>query len=220
MKSTFILVMLFAINCFAQWVASNNGMGFESVGALYADGNTLYAGATFDVFKSTNEGNDWSSDNSGLPAVCNFYAITKINGYLVAGGDNSGIWQSSDEGVNWVQITSGVDSDEYVYSFYVNENTLYGTFGLPASIGISTDNGTTWIKSTNGLSSNNFMTGITKLGNTLFATHSSLGLYVSTDNGASWTLPLAGIGAQDKNAIVTSGSNLCVGTTNGIWIST
>ncbi|HSP88992.1 MAG TPA: T9SS type A sorting domain-containing protein, partial [Ignavibacteriaceae bacterium] len=33
-------------------------------------------------------------------------------------------------------------------------------------------------------------------------------------------LPLAGIGAQDKNAIVTSGSNLCVGTTNGIWIST
>lgn len=195
-------------------------MGFESVGALYADGDILYAGATFDVFKSTNEGNDWSADNNGLPAVCNFYAITKINGYLVAGGDNSGIWQSSDEGVNWVQITSGVDSDEYVYSFYVNENTLYGAFGLTASIGISSDNGTTWIKSTNGLSSNNYMTGITKLGNTLFATHSSLGLYVSIDNGTSWTLPLSGIGAQDKNAIVASGSNLCVGTTNGIWIST
>jgi photosystem II stability/assembly factor-like uncharacterized protein len=218
-KKSFLMICLLSALSFAQWNPSNNGMGFESVGALFADGDSLYAGTTFDVFKSTNEGNDWSDINNGLPPVCNFYAITKINGYIVAGGDNSGIWRSSDFGANWVQITSGVDSDEYVYSFYVNGNTLYGTFGLPPSIGISTDNGTTWTKSTNGLSSNGYMTGITKLGSTLFATHSALGLHVSTDNGVSWTLPLAGIGAQDKNVIITSGSNLCVGTTNGIWLS-
>jgi photosystem II stability/assembly factor-like uncharacterized protein len=92
--------------------------------------------------------------------------------------------------------------------------------GDPSAVGVSTDNGNTWIKHTNGIASSQLITGVTKLGSTLFATHSALGLYVSTDSGLNWTLSLAGIGAQDKNAIVTSGSNLCVAATNGVWTST
>jgi photosystem II stability/assembly factor-like uncharacterized protein len=139
--------------------------------------------------------------------------------YLVAGGDSPGIWFSSNNGNNWFRTTSGVDSNEYVYSFFVDGNTIYAAIGYTSAVGISTNNGLTWTKSTNGLASSQLITGITKLGATLYATHSALGLYTSTDNGSSWSLAPAGIGAQDKNAIVRSGNNLCVAATNGVWTS-
>ena len=59
------------------------------------------------------------------------------------------------------------------------------------------------------------------MGTTLYATHSALGVHTSVDNGVNWALSFSGgIGAQDKNAIVTSGSNICVAATNGVWTST
>jgi hypothetical protein len=36
----------------------------------------------------------------------------------------------------------------------------------------------------------------------------------------TWTLPLTGIGNKNKNGIVSSGANLCVAATNGVWTST
>ena len=216
----FLIGILISGNSTAQWLASNTGMGNQSVGALFADNDTLYAGTTFNLFKSTNEGNNWVSSNNGLSPVVNFYSIIRSGNFIIGGGDSPGIWQSSDFGANWIHITSGVDSDEYVLSFYDDGSTLFAAIGYPSAIGISTDNGTTWVKSTNNISSSQSMTGITRLGSLLFATHSALGVYVSSDNGATWSLMPAGIGAQDKNAIVTSGSNLCVGATNGVWLST
>jgi photosystem II stability/assembly factor-like uncharacterized protein len=218
--SIVVLFFLYQISSSAQWAESNSGMGYQVIGALLADGDTLYACSTFDVFKSTNEGDNWFKINTGLPVVSNFYAIAQSGNFLIAGGDSPGIWLSSNNGVGWFRTTSGVDSNDYVYSFFVDGNNVYAGMGSPSAVGISTDNGNTWTKHTNGIASSQLITGVTKLGSTLYATHSALGLYVSTDNGVTWTLPLTGIGAQDKNAIVTSGSNLCVAATNGVWTST
>jgi len=89
MKNTIVLsisVMIFQINTFAQWLESNGGMGYQSVGALLADSDTLYAGTTFGVFKSTNEGDNWSSSSNGLTPVTNFYALVRSGNFLVGGG--------------------------------------------------------------------------------------------------------------------------------------
>jgi len=214
------MLILFYTNNFAQWVESNSGMGYQAIGALLADGDTLYASSTFDVFKSIDEGDNWFKINNGLPPVSNFYAIAQSGNFLIAGGDSPGIWLSSNNGASWFRTNSGVDSNEYVFTFFVDGNNVYAGIGNPSAVGISTDNGNTWTKHTNGITSSQLITGVTKLGPTLFATHSALGLYISTDNGVTWTLPIAGIGAQDKNAIVTSGSNLCVAANNGVWTST
>ena len=213
------VLLLFCTKINAQWAQAINGMGNQAIGALLAEGNTLYASSTFDMYKSTNEGSNWFKINTGLPPTKNFNSIVRSGSNLIAGGDSPGIWLSSNNGASWFRTTSGVDSNEYVYSFFVDGNNVYAGIGNPSAVGISTDNGGTWTKSTNGIASSQYITGVTKLGLTLYATHSALGLYVSTDNGVSWTLPIAGIGAQDKNAIVTSGSNLCVAATNGVWTS-
>lgn len=220
-KSIFFFVLLiFQSFSLAQWSQAINGMGNVPVTALLAEGDTLYAGSNFDVYKSTNQGNNWFTINNGLPVFTNFNSIVRSGNYLVAGGDSPGIWLSSNNGSSWFRTTSGVDSNEYVYSFFVDGNNVYAAIGNTSAVGISTNNGLTWVKSTNGLASSQVITGVTKFGSKLFATHSALGLYVSTDNGVSWALQPGAIGAQDKNAIVTSGNNLCVAATNGVWTST
>ena len=222
MKVVFIIIVLFLLNyssSMAQWAQSNKGMGNQSVGGLLADGDTLYAGVIFGAFKSTDEGNNWTAIKNGLPSVTNFYAVVKSGNYLVAGGDTHGVWLSSDGGADWYQTTNGVDSAEYVQSFFVENNNVYAAIGYPSAVGVSTDNGNSWTKSSKDFSSNGLITGVTKLGSTLYAVHNALGLYESTNNGVDWTKPLTGIGAQDKNAIITSGTNLCVAATNGVWTS-
>jgi len=215
---TIFIYGLFVVNTYAQWSQAINGMGNQVIGSLLADGDTLYATSSFDVFKSTNQGDNWFTINNGLPAVVNFNAMTKSGQFFVTGGE--GIWLSSNNGANWFRTTSGVDSNEYVFSLLADGNTVYAGLSDPSAVGISTNNGNTWTKSTNGIASSQFITGVTKLGSSLFATHMALGVYESTDNGVSWSLHSGAIGAQDKNAIVTSGSNLCVAATNGVWTST
>ena len=224
MKHTALFLFLFLLfheYSHAQWAQAINGMGNQAIGGFLADGDTLYAGSTFDVYKSTNQGDNWFKINTGLPPVTNFNSIVKSGNYLVAGGDSPGIWLSSNKGASWFRTTSGVDSNEYVYSFFVDGNNVYAGMSNPSAVGISTDNGNTWTKSTTGITSSQLITGVAKLGSTLYATHSALGIHTSTDNGVTWQLSFSGgIGAQDKNAIVTSGSNLCVAATNGVWTST
>lgn len=216
----FITLILFQTFTIAQWSQAINGMGNQPITALFAEGDTLYAGSNFDVYKSTNQGNNWFTINNGLPVFTNFNSIVRSGNYLVAGGDSPGIWLSSNYGSSWFRTTSGVDSNEYVYSFFVDGNSVYAAIGNASAVGISSNNGLTWVKSTNGLASSQVITGVTKLGSKLFSTHSALGLYVSTDDGVSWALQPGAIGAQDKNAIITIGNNLCVAATNGVWTST
>jgi photosystem II stability/assembly factor-like uncharacterized protein len=205
-----IIIFTIQIKVFSQWEASNKGLGNGTVGALYADSDTLYACTTFGVYKSTDLGDNWFKIGNGLPAVTNFYSFVRSGNFLITGGDSQGIWQSSDNGSNWIQIKTGADSDEYIQSFYTDSNNIYAAIGYTSAI---------WIKSTNAINSLQTVTGVTRLGSLLFATHLTLGLYLSTDNGTIWTLQPGLIGAQDKNAIITIGNKMCVATNTGIFYS-
>lgn len=220
--------IIFTLFCFtmiavnasqSQWTPSNNGLGDLSVGALFADDDTLYAGTTSGVYKSINSGSSWTLSSNGLPTVTNFFSIVRSGSYLVAGGDGAGIWRSSDYGASWAQTTSGVLSNEYTYIFSTNGNTVYAAFGFPSSVGISTDNGATWTKHNNGISPTYTMTGVVNKADVLFASHGILGVYRSTDNGANWEPANSGITAAFKNALLVSGNNLAVGGSNGLYFS-
>ena len=222
LKKTFIvsviLISLYTTSINAQWAQAITGMGNQAILSLLAEGDTLYAGSNFNVYKSTNQGDNWFTINNGLPSVTNFNSIVRSGNFLVAGGDSPGIWLSSNNGANWFQTVNGIDADEYVYSLFVDENNVYAAIGNTSAISVSTDNGNTWNKYTTGLPTSQYMSGVTKLGSTLYAIHSILGVYTSTDNGINWEQSFTGgIGAQDKNAIIKSGNNLCVAATNGVW---
>lgn len=220
----FVLIASFMVLCVnqmaAQWAQSNTGLGDLSVGALYAEGDTVYAGTIHGVYKSTNQGTNWFNASTGLPSLTNFYSIVRSGNYLIAGGDGAGVWRSSDFGANWVQTTSGVASNQYILAYDVQGNTVYGASGYSPAVITSTDNGATWVSSTNGLPSNQTMTGVAVLGSILFASHQVIGVHISTDGGGAWNVSNSGITAQDKNALIASGGNLIVGTTTGIFLST
>jgi len=202
----------------ADWVPSNNGLTNHSVGALYADADTLYAGTTSSTFGTTDLGDTWTAGGGGLPGFTNFYALVRSGDALVAGGDSPGIWRSTDNGLNWSQITAGVDADEAVLSFLADGNTVYAAIGYSSAFGVSTDNGQTWTKYTSGLTSGQTMTGVAKIGSTLFLCHQTLGVYTSADGGMNWTLTSA-IGAQSKNALISTGNTLLVAVNDGIYRS-
>jgi len=213
-----ILISLFSTTVNAQWEQAINGMGNQPITSLLAEGDTLYASSNFNFYKSTNEGNNWFTINNGLPGIKNFNSIVRSGNYLVAGGDSPGIWLSSNNGADWFQTVNGVDSDEYVYTLFVDGNIVYAALGNPSAIGVSTDNGSTWNKYSTGLPTTQYMSGVSKFGSTLYAIHTILGVYTSTDNGVNWEQSFTGgIGAQDKNAIIRSGNNLCIAATNGVW---
>lgn len=214
----FLFVYVFTATIFGQWEQAINGMGNQPVTALLAEGDTLYASTNFDLLKSTDQGDNWVSIGNGLPSWKNFYSIVRSGNYLVAGGESPGMWLSSNNGVDWFQTTSGLDADEFVFFLYADGNYVYAALGSPASVAVSSDNGNTWTKSSNGLQTTQYISGITKIGSTLYAVHSIMGVYTSTDNGVNWQHTFAGgIGAQDKNAIIKMGNNLCVAATNGVW---
>ncbi len=216
----FVLSLLTALpitmsSTIAQWSQQVNGLSDMTVTALYADTTTLYAGTSTQLFKSTDFGSTWFASSSGLPASTGFNSIVRSGSVLIAGGNAVGIWRTSNNGNTWARTTSGVNSDEYVSSFRVEGNTIYGAFGYPSSVGVSTDNGATWTKSSNGIQATQYLTDVAKIGSTLFACHAVLGVYVSTNNGINWSLAGA-IGAQNKNALVASGTTLIAATSGGI----
>jgi hypothetical protein len=211
----FVVLAVGTSSTIAQWSQQVNGLSDWAVTSLYADTATLYAGTSSQVFKSTDLGSSWFVSSSGLPAATGFNSIVRSGSFLIAGGNSVGIWRSSNNGGTWVQTTSGVASNEYVSSFVVEGNTVYGAFGFPSSVGNSTDNGATWTKTSNGLQSTQYMTGVARIGSNLFACHAALGVYISTNNGASWSLAGA-IGAQNKNALIASSSSLIVVSTGGV----
>lgn len=55
----FLLCTVFVSSNFSQWSQSISGMGNQVIGSLLADGDSLYAASTFDLFKSTNQGDEW-----------------------------------------------------------------------------------------------------------------------------------------------------------------
>ncbi len=227
MKHFFVVIGLFMGTCSAQaqWTQMITGMTNQSIGALYADTTTLYAGSITSVFKSTNLGVNWTSSSSGLPTFTNFYSIVRSGNYLVAAGDAAGIWRSSNSGATWVQTTSGVPANQYATALYAEGNSVYAAFGFTSAFGISTDNGATWTKTANGLPTTQTMTGVAKIGTNLFICHQNLGVYISTDGGTSWASDPGVISSQNKNALIASGNSLIVGvsgasTQSGIFLST
>ena len=196
-----------------SWVDSYTGLPTVEIIGLVVDPNsdsnnrTLYVTAEGNVYKSTNDGYNWSMvfNNGG----CRFVSVDYFDGNLIYAGGESGFWRSQDGGNTWGQVGNGemsgsgyfwgdwegvfdVDADPnhtgWVYaSFFGNGKGLYK----------STDSGNTWTK----LLTDNYMRSVAVSpanSNILYATSSSAlesggyefdsnGVLFSYDGGANWT---------------------------------
>ena len=147
----------------SSWVLSNNGLPTEELMGLSVDptspeqSRTLFVTAQGDVYKSTDDGYNWTKvfENNG----CRFTAVDFYDGNLVYAGGGSGLWRSTDGGDNWKEVglpemrgktdfwASGGQGVFDIHPDIHHTGRVYVTsFGTDKGLWRSEDGGLTWEK--------------------------------------------------------------------------
>ena len=152
---------------------------------------------------------------------------------LFAGTSGTGLYLSTNDGTNWIQVDSGMEQNHYggtnypvVYSIGTNPNgaggaTLFaGTYGN--GVYLSNDNGTSWVPADSGLASLSYtyFDAFAIIGANLFVGANLNGVFLSTNNGATWTAVNSGMNNLYVQCLEAVGTSLFAGTADGVYLST
>jgi len=200
-------------NCEAQWVQMSNGMGTNlPILTFLSIGNNIFAGTDgLGIYRSTNNGGNWTSVNSGLtnPNVADLIVL----GNNIFAGTLAGVFRSTNNGDSWTAVNSGLTNLK-AYTFIVSGTNIFtGTFG--GGVFLSTNNGTSWNPVNNGLTNLNIMS-LLAVGTDIFAGTIGGGIFRSTNNGGNWSpvnsgLPLVPI----ISTLAVNGTNIFAGAFGG-----
>jgi len=125
----------------------------------------------------------WAQDT-----VCRVYPYSGISGftandnYIFASSYANGIYRSSDDGINWTEINSGIYTPHFM-ALTSRQDTIFAAGGGSSSrFYISTNNGSNWLM--RGLTGWN-QSSILLDSNNIYVT-TQYALYKSTDFGMNW----------------------------------
>ena len=149
----------------------------------------------YGVWRSTSSGNTWESASAGIDEYATITTIAAVGNDLYAGTEASGIYKSSDEGTNWVNLDPGTTTNYWNYIAITGDATTLLAATYRDGILRSTNQGATW-------SINNTGVDIYDQPRTLISTDGAFfigtkaGMYRTTDHGASWSETNSGIYAH------------------------
>jgi photosystem II stability/assembly factor-like uncharacterized protein len=106
-----------------------NGIEVDTLLSLGKGGGYIFAGANglYSVYRSSDNGNSWSTANQGLPPIAVVNAFTWIDSTLYA-ATNYGVFSSTDNGGHWKADTAGLD---------LNQDPLYPINPYGGIVGIT-----------------------------------------------------------------------------------
>ena len=138
----------------------------------------------------------------GTIAGDNVYALHLEGDSLFATTNGSGLFLSTDYGLNWTAKNTGLGiSDMFVRTIIRNGSyMLIGTEG--SGVFRSDDNGESWSASSSGLPSGAVVVKLAALNDNIFAAckgSTIAGLYLYTDNGGTWTQCTNGLPAGEND---------------------
>jgi len=198
----FIILLTFTVK--PQWQFMGNP-GFKNT--LYFDGVNLFSGDNTGVTRSTDDGTNWSYENTGITTT-EVRAFTTSGNSIFCATFSGGIYKSSNGPTwNWSLVQPG--------SFHCLRSS--GSTLLAGSVGggvyLSNDNGVTWATSNSGLG-NLTVWYIYQMGADIYCGTLG-GVFKSTDVGASWVAVNNGITSLDVRGITSSGIYLFAGSIGG-----
>jgi photosystem II stability/assembly factor-like uncharacterized protein len=182
-----------------------------------------YAGTTFGVYKSTDEGANWTSVSNGIPTN----PATPVASLLIPSGGGAflagtyhGLYSSSDSAASWTQVTTGLTA-QVIYSLAsdpASSGVVYA--GTEQGVFQSTNGGAAWAATGPGITGN-LVYDVLVVGGAVFAAGEG-GVFRSTSGGASWEPLSGGLPSAAAHAIVydAASSTLYAGTYAGVWQST
>ncbi|HEY3250093.1 MAG TPA: hypothetical protein VGK25_03140, partial [Ignavibacteria bacterium] len=200
------------------FVSTNNGQSwiqtsiyYPYVSAILVHGTIIFAGTSYGIFQSTDNGQNWTLENP-----INVNTFTSIGSNIFA-GTSTGVYRSTDEGQTWVQTSL----DKNIISLGSNNSTVFAG-SVNGWIYFSSDNGQNWNTARSG--SKNVYTIAVK-GTNIFAGlgggSPGSGVYVSTNNGFNWTqsslgnISISSIAISGENIFAAAGLYLYLSTNNG-----
>ncbi len=146
------------------------------------------------------------------------FAVNGSN--LFAGPYPGGVSLSTDDGVSWTVVDSGLEAFGYTSALVLSGQNLFAALYI-SGVFLSTNNGTSWT----GLSKNftpGYVRSLAVKGSYLFAGTNFDGVIRSSDSGATWTRANNGLADTiDVSAFAVDGPYLYAGTGGGgVYLST
>ncbi|MCF8348450.1 MAG: PKD domain-containing protein [Bacteroidales bacterium] len=156
---------------------------------------TIYAGRQ-DVFKSTNQGTNWTQISSWNGSSLTELAVAPSNSNYIYTTTQSILYRTTDGGANWSNITGSLPTGSALITYIAikddDPNTVWVSMGQYDANGVyeTTDGGATWINISTGLPTIPVMCVVQNKQNTtqteLYA-GTDVGIYVKVGGGA-WAL--------------------------------
>ncbi|HEX7077445.1 MAG TPA: hypothetical protein VF363_03400 [Candidatus Eisenbacteria bacterium] len=113
----------------AQWTRVNE-IPPTTIFSVWANGDTITAGADTVIYVSTDAGATWKPSAKPAPDVTIIDAVRMRNGRLYAGTQSKGVFISDDLGATWVDFNQGLvggfaDSQLLVVDLLIRGDSLY-----------------------------------------------------------------------------------------------
>ena len=219
MKNNFLLIitMLFILflsqTSFAQW--QTHGPYGGSIHSLADLGSYTFTGTSNGVFRTSDNGNNWTAANSGIERK-SVGCLAVFGNNLFAGTNYNGIFMSSDFGITWTQSNTGLLDTNIISLFSTNIGLFAGT-----STGVYySTNGQSWTLANNGIPSTYPIYSFAVSDSIVFGGTYGIGLYSTTDSGANWTSVGGGFPANTfVYALISDTTTLFAGTSDGVYKS-
>ena len=212
-----LILLLFTVGSLhAQWVKASGPLDGYMVLSFTELDSSLFVGTNgAGVFKTTNEGQSWQNENSGLSSMVVNALVTLGPQVFVA--TNSGVFLSTDGGDNWIRSDSGLGNAP-VWTFAKSDsNLLAGT--IHNGVFLSTDDGEQWTREDSGLADSVVLSLVSNRTDLFAGTRS--GVFNSEDSARFWMPSNQGLGGVIINALAICGTRLLAGTGDrGVFVST
>lgn len=182
----FILLISFYKVSFSQWFTQQSGTVNNLTSVSFVNANTGYICGDNVLLKTTNSGTNWiKTDFTGV--WNSIFFVNSATGYVC--GNNGKILRTTNEGINWVPLNSGTNTNLTSIKF-TNENTGYIT-GWSKTLLITTNGGNSF---SNPFGSAYYMWRQTfVLNNYIFLLGTDGALFRSTNSGNTWDSLYAGM---------------------------
>ncbi len=163
----------------------------------------------------------WTDANGTTYDQIPYISSFTVSGSYVFAGTHNGVFQSTDNGVNWIQVNDGLTNFDVQCLTVCGTYIFAGTdFGIYRS-SISDPSNISWTQVNNGLN-NLRITALINDGTNIFAgtdNGPNNGVYLSTNNGDDWSS--VSIGLPDGifvNSLLVNNGYIFVGTDNVVGI--